>query len=63
LARLIRGEAWLRRLRAWWRGDRQQLGYFRELSVLARDMVKGDIHQARRRVDQAVRRIDVRVGV
>jgi N-acetylglucosaminyl-diphospho-decaprenol L-rhamnosyltransferase len=63
LARLIRGESWIRRLRAWWRGDRQQLGYFRELTALTRDMIKGDTHQARQRVDHAVRRIDVRVGV
>ena len=63
LARLIRGEARLRRLRAWWRGDRQQLGYFRELSALTRDMMNGAVQQARQRVDRAVRRIDVRVGV
>ena len=63
LARLIRAEALLRSVRAWARGDRQQLGYFRELGALSRDMMKEDAYQARQRVDRAVRRIDVRVGV
>ena len=63
LARIVGAEAWLRRVLAWWRGDRQQAGYYRELNALCRDMMAGDVHAARQRIDLAVRRIDVRVGV
>ena len=35
LARIVRIESWLRRLSAWWRGDMQQSGYFRELGLLS----------------------------
>jgi GT2 family glycosyltransferase len=63
LARIIRAEAWARRLVSWWRGDRQQSRYFREVGGVSRDLIKGDVREARQRVDRAVRRIDVRVGV
>jgi N-acetylglucosaminyl-diphospho-decaprenol L-rhamnosyltransferase len=63
LARIVRAESWLRRLSAWWRGDTQQSVYFQELGALSADMLRGDFVQARRRVDHAVGRIDVRVGI
>jgi GT2 family glycosyltransferase len=63
LARIVRLEAWTRRLLFWWRGDRRQADYFRELSALSRDLMAGSVDEARKRLDQCVRRIDVRVGV
>jgi GT2 family glycosyltransferase len=63
LTRIVRAESWVRRLWAWWRGDPQQAAYFRELAAVARDFAHGDARQARRRIDRAVQRIDVRVGV
>jgi N-acetylglucosaminyl-diphospho-decaprenol L-rhamnosyltransferase len=63
LARIVRAEAWTRRLLSWWRGDPQQTGYFQELSALSHDLMAGEVRQARERIDRAVRRIDVRVGV
>lgn len=63
LARIVRGEAWARRLWAWWQGDARQANVFRELSGLCGDLLRRDRRGARRRIDQAVRRIDVRIGV
>jgi N-acetylglucosaminyl-diphospho-decaprenol L-rhamnosyltransferase len=63
LARIVRAEACVRRLLSWWRGDRRQTGYFRELGAIGSDLIAGDVRQARERVDRAVKRIDVRVGV
>src|SRR5262249_28628005 len=63
LARIVRLEASWRRLLAWWRGDARPSGYFRRLNGLSRDMVAGDVDQARQRINRAVRHIDVRVGV
>ncbi|MCI0376913.1 MAG: glycosyltransferase family 2 protein [Gemmataceae bacterium] len=63
LARIIRAEAWVRRVFAWWRGDGRQAAFFRELAGLTRDMLHGDEAAARRRIDRAVEHIDVRVGV
>ena len=34
-----------------------------ELSAVSRDMLTGDAATARKRIDRAVRRIDVRVGI
>ncbi len=63
LARLIGVEAWACRLAAWWRGDARQVSDFKELAAVSRDLLAGDAAQARRRIDRAVRRIDVRVGI
>jgi hypothetical protein len=63
LARIIRVESWARRLWSWWRGDPQQAAYLRELGALGRDFLLGDVRGARNRIDRAVQRIDVRVGV
>ncbi len=63
LTRIVRAEAWARRLWTWWRGDPQEAAYFRELGALSADLLRGDKKQARRRLDHAVKRIDVRVGL
>jgi GT2 family glycosyltransferase len=63
LARIIRAEAWARRAWAWWRGDAQQAKALRELSDVAGAMLQGDTGTARRRLEQAIQRLDLRVGV
>jgi N-acetylglucosaminyl-diphospho-decaprenol L-rhamnosyltransferase len=63
LAHLVRIEGWTRRLWSWWRGDAQQARTFGDLSGLSGDMISGAVAQARQRLDRAVERIDVRVGV
>jgi GT2 family glycosyltransferase len=63
LARIVGVEARLRRLGCWWRGDRQQASHFQELSAVSRDLMDSNVSGARQRIDHAVRRIDVRVGV
>jgi GT2 family glycosyltransferase len=63
LTRIVRVEAWFRRAVAWWRGDVQQANHFRELSALCRDLLRGDEPAARRRLEQAIKRLDLRVGV
>jgi GT2 family glycosyltransferase len=63
LARIVRTEARARRLVAWWQGDASQARHFGELTGLCGDLLRGDPTAARRRIDAAVRRIDVRIGV
>ncbi len=63
LQHIIRWEAWVRQGWSWWQGDVQQMSHFRELRALARDLMMGDQATARRRICEAIRRIDVRVGV
>lgn len=63
LARIVRLESWTRRLVAWWRGDPQQAHAYRELALVTRNLVAGAHEIARRRLHQAVQRIDVRVGI
>jgi GT2 family glycosyltransferase len=63
LAAIVAGEARVRRWRAWWSGDAPQAHAFAALAALARDLTRGDEEAARRRIDQAIRHIDVRVGV
>lgn len=63
LARIIRAEAWTRRAWAWWRGDVQQANSFRELSAVVASMQHDDDASARRRLEQAIQRLDLRVGV
>lgn len=63
LAGLVGAEAWLRRFGAWWRGDLKDAAVFRALSEVKRDLVRGETAAARKRLDDAVRAIDVRVGV
>lgn len=63
LARLIRAEAFGRRAWAWWRGDARQAQYFRELGVLAGELLRDDSAAARRRLEHAIKRLNLRVGV
>ncbi len=63
LARIIRAEGWARRAWARWRGDSRQANSFRELSGLAGALLAGDDAGARRRLEQAIERLDLRVGV
>lgn len=63
LGGIVRAEARVRRLWAWWQGDVRQSEAFRELSALCGELSRGDKQAARHRIDTAVRRIDVRVGV
>jgi GT2 family glycosyltransferase len=63
LTTLVRTEARARGLRAWWGGDASQARAFGILAALGRDLSCGDPAAARRRLDQAVRHIDVRIGV
>ena len=63
LGNIVRLESCLRRLWAWWRGDPKQAALFRELSALTVELKRGEHEAARRRLDRAVQRIDVRVGV
>jgi GT2 family glycosyltransferase len=63
LARLIRTEALARRCWAWWRGDARQSQYFRELHALAGELLGDDPQAARARLEHAIRRLNLRVGV
>jgi GT2 family glycosyltransferase len=56
LAGVVQVEAWLRRLRAWWRGDRPGAALWRELCVLAAELARGRRTAARRRLGRVLRR-------
>jgi GT2 family glycosyltransferase len=63
LTAIVRAESRLRRLWAWWSGDAPQAQAFQSLAELTRDLSRGDQAAAHQRIDQAIRHIDVRVGV
>ena len=63
LAHIIRTEAWTRRAWAWWRGDGSQANSFRELGALTHALLHGDESAARQRLEGAIQRLDLRVGV
>jgi N-acetylglucosaminyl-diphospho-decaprenol L-rhamnosyltransferase len=63
LATIVQTEGSLRRLVARWSGDAQQARAFQSLTVLAHDLARGDQATARKRIDEAIRHVDVRVGV
>lgn len=63
LARLIRLEAWFRRVGAAWRGDSRQAFCFQELGLLTQEMASGQESEARTRLDRVIRRLNLRVGV
>jgi hypothetical protein len=63
LAGIVKVETWGRRLAAWWRGDPQNAKAYRDLSSIVRDVVLGQSRPARRRLQDAMQRIDVRVGI
>jgi N-acetylglucosaminyl-diphospho-decaprenol L-rhamnosyltransferase len=55
LAGIIRLESRWRQLRAWWRGDSRAAQFFRELRLLAADLMAGRSACARRRLLRAAR--------
>lgn len=63
LTRLVEGESCLKRLSAWWAGDVPQARVFRQLAAVCRDLRRGEFDPARAKIETAVKRIDVRVGV
>jgi N-acetylglucosaminyl-diphospho-decaprenol L-rhamnosyltransferase len=63
LTRIVQAEASWRRLSAWWSGDIQPAKTFALLSDLCSDLRTDDRAAAQRRIAQAIRHIDVRVGV
>jgi N-acetylglucosaminyl-diphospho-decaprenol L-rhamnosyltransferase len=63
LTRIVQTEANLRRLSAWRSGDGQQAKLFAALNAICRDLRKDDRASAQGRIEQAIRRIDVRIGV
>ena len=63
LTRIVQTEGRLRGLRAWWTGDHQQAKLFATLTCVCRDLRQGDRAAAQERIERAIRRIDVRIGV
>jgi N-acetylglucosaminyl-diphospho-decaprenol L-rhamnosyltransferase len=63
LTRIVQGEAGWRRLGAWWAGDGQQAKIFATLAEICHDLRRGDSASAHARIEKAIRRIDVRIGV
>lgn len=63
LTRIVQLEAHLRRLGAWWSADGPQAKTFAALSDICTDLRQGDAAAAQKRIDQAIRHIDVRIGV
>jgi GT2 family glycosyltransferase len=63
LTRIVQTEAGLRRLVAWWSGDGQQAKLFGTLGQICRALRRNDLASARVCVEQAIRHIDVRIGV
>jgi N-acetylglucosaminyl-diphospho-decaprenol L-rhamnosyltransferase len=63
LTRIVQTEAALRRLGAWWSADGQQAKLFATLAELCRDLRHDDRASADKRIEQAIRHIDVRIGV
>ena len=63
LTRIVQTEAGLRRLGAWWSGDGQQAKLFATLGDICCALRRDDRASARDCVEQAIRHIDVRIGV
>jgi len=63
LTRIVQAEACWRRLNAWWAGDSQPSKIFALLNELCKDLRADDRAAAQGRIEQAIRHIDVRVGV
>jgi hypothetical protein len=63
LTRIIATEAGLRRLLAWWSGDAHEARLFATLGHLCQDLRNVDHAAAQERMRQALRGLDVRVGV
>ena len=63
LMRIIQCESALRRLCAWWSGDRHQLKTYAVLSEICEELRRSDHSTAQRKIELATRNIDVRIGV
>lgn len=63
LTRIVQAEARLRSLGTWWSGHARQAKLFGALGGVCRDLRQGDRASARLRIEQAIRQIDVRIGV
>jgi GT2 family glycosyltransferase len=63
LTRVVQTEAALRRLRSWWAGDGQEAKLFATLTDICRDLRQNDGAGAQKRIEQAIRHLDVRIGV
>jgi GT2 family glycosyltransferase len=60
LARVVRVEAWVRRLAARWRRDELSAGLFGDLGALAADLARGHARRACRRLRRVARREELR---
>jgi GT2 family glycosyltransferase len=63
LTRIVQAEARLRRLGAWWSGDSRQARVFATLTSICRSLRQGEHAAAQESIEQAIRHIDVRIGV
>jgi GT2 family glycosyltransferase len=63
LTRIVQLEAAMRRVSGWWSGDVSEARLNAELGDICRDLRRGAQSDARLRIENAVRHIDVRVGV
>jgi N-acetylglucosaminyl-diphospho-decaprenol L-rhamnosyltransferase len=61
--RIVQVEASLRRLRAWWTGDGQDAKLLATLADICRDLCRGENGVAQKRIEEAIRHRDVRIGV
>lgn len=63
LTRIVQAETMLRRLGAWWSGDSQESKVFATLDEICEDLRQGNHDSAQKRIENAITRIDVRIGV
>lgn len=63
LARIVRAEARLRSIKSWWLGDPHETHLFHHLRELAGDFLADQPGVARKRLEQVIAKLDVRVGV
>lgn len=63
LLRIVEAETMTRRLGAWWSGDAKEARMLGVLREICRDLRQGHRDAAQRRIEQAIRHLDVRVGV
>jgi GT2 family glycosyltransferase len=59
LAGIVRVESWIRRWRAWWRGDAETTKFFAALGAIAGYMQHGEHHAARRCIKRLLLRHEV----
>ncbi len=63
LTHIVQSETALRRLRAWWSGDGQDAKLLATLTDICRDLRSGRRVDAEKRIEDAIRHRDVRIGV